>query len=145
MENITPKAKNDGTDPKKNDGTDETVGFTTRSCYIQLVNKWGKKITNVTLTHTSDHNDVISMLFMEDDAQSEIKHINYETGWWASFDYWNVSFTDDNNRRWATPWNDRCNISRIDEGSTVQCVIDGKDNHLHIKVVDGCSFIIDNI
>jgi hypothetical protein len=98
---------------------------TSRTCYMTFTNNLRGAITNVALTHTSGNiNDTIAT---EIDAlgQGETSYqqtIRYETGWWADFDYWNLSFTYDG-KQYSTPNNNRCNIKYEDEGSVIACSI----------------------
>lgn len=142
-ENSRVKTKNDGTDPKKNDGTSVEVESTTRTCFLMLTNNWGGKLTDVVLTHTmGDHNDHIAMPIMDDGTSSLKIQINFETGAFASYDYWNISFTDSNNQVWNTPNNDRCNISSEDAGQTVNCIVTNANLYVDTPVSSGCNFEI---
>ena len=118
---------------------------TTRSCYLQLENKWGSTIKNAVLTRqSSPETDSINEPELANDTKSYEIQINFETGAAPAYDYWNVSFTDSNGDVWSTPNNDRCNISKTDEGKVVLCTIDNNSDgkYLHIGVEDGCDFEI---
>lgn len=141
------KAKNDGTDPKKNDGSSKEVDATDRNCFMQIVNNSGGAITKVSLTHSSgDTNDVISMPSMNNGDTSFQKQISYETGWFADFDYWNISFNI-GSTVYNTPYNDRCNIAYEDAGKVINCIITKKTDgnyNLETKMPksSSCNFVI---
>ena len=140
------RLKNDGTDSKKNDGLSKEVNATDRNCFMQIVNNSGHTITNVSLTHSSgDNNDVITMPTMNNGDKSYQKEISFETGWWADFDYWNISFNI-GSTVYDTPYNDRCNISYEDAGKVINCNItaDGSNYNLETEMPksSSCNFVI---
>lgn len=144
---MTTMMKNDGTHLKKNDGNSPEVGATVRSCFLVLVNNSGMPITNVTLTHTQgDTHDVITMSKMANGETSYQIQISYETGFWANFDYWNISFST--GIAYSTPFSDYCNISSSDEGQLVKCVITPSSYYnlyVDTPVSDGCNFVIEPV
>lgn len=140
------RTKNDGTDPKKNDGSSKEVNATVRSCFMQIVNNSGQTITNVSLTHSSgDTNDQINMPTMENGDTSYQKPIGFETGWWADFDYWNISF-EIGDIFYNTPYNDRCNISYEDAGKVINCIITPANSVYNLETKmpksSSCNFVI---
>ena len=144
------KTKNNGTDQKKDDGSSKEMNATDRSCTIVIVNNSGSTITDVTLKHTSgDTNSEIKMPTMANGEESYPLGINFETGWWADFDYWNINFKI-GNTIYDTPYNDRCNISYEDAGGIIKCEI-SKETHfggdynlkIHMPKSSSCNFNID--
>jgi hypothetical protein len=143
------RIKNDGTDLKKDDGSGKNLEATDRTCFMTIVNKSGVTITDVTLTHTSgDTNTILTAAELQNNGESVKKQIGYETGWWADFDYWNISFKI-GNQVYDTPNNDRCNIAYEDAGKTIQCEILnettwGGDYTLYVNTPksSGCKFKI---
>jgi hypothetical protein len=96
---------------------------TSRTCYMTFTNNLSGEITNVALVHTSGNdNHTIAMDALGPGQTSFQQTIQYETGWWADFDYWNLSFTSDG-KQYSTANNDRCNIQYKDEGSVIECSI----------------------
>lgn len=117
------RRKNDGNDVKKRDETVAEDGATDRVCRMKVVNQLGVTITNVALTHSSgDTNTVINVPSLNNGDSSPEKQISFETGPFADFDYWNVSFTL-GGAIYDTPYNDRCNISYEDAGGLIQCCL----------------------
>jgi hypothetical protein len=143
------RMKNDGTDPKKADDSDPGVEATDRSCFMMIVNQSGQTLTNVSLTHSSgDTNDVINAASMKDNDTTPQKQISFETGPFADFDYWNISFQI-GGAAYDTPYNDRCNIAYEDAGQLIQCIVGkhapwGGDYNLQTKMPksSSCDFNI---
>lgn len=141
------REKNDGTDPKKDDGNDKTIMATDRVCRMRVTNQLSQANSNVALTHSSgDTNTVINVATLNSNDSSPEKQISFETGFWADFDYWNVSFNI-GGQVYNTPWNDRCNISYEDAGGLIDCQIQedshyGGDHNLHVGMPksSSCNF-----
>jgi hypothetical protein len=131
--------RNDGTDRTKFDPKDNVVMATDRTCFIQIKNELSSTITEVSLTHTSgDNNNLLSAASLAKDELSIKKQISYETGWWADFDYWNISFKI-GSTTYDTQYNDRCNIEYPDAGKTIVCRIQedsvyGGDHNLKVDM-----------
>ncbi|WP_293861932.1 hypothetical protein [uncultured Alsobacter sp.] len=140
--------RNDGTDPRKNDGTGKDVQATTRSCFIYITNSLAADLTEVVLTHQQGNNiDTIECAQLKSGSESPSKQISFETGFWANFDYWNISFRL-NNVRYNTPYNDRCNLEASDAGSLVSCNIATRGDDIYLSVgmaSGGCLFIIEKV
>jgi hypothetical protein len=76
------------------------------------------------------------------------KQISFETGPFADFDYWNISFQI-GGAAYDTPYNDRCNIAYEDAGQLIQCIVGkhapwGGDYNLQTKMPksSSCDFNI---
>ena len=139
-------AKNDGTDPAKSDGTSQAVGATRRTCTMNVINKTTRPVSSVELSHLSGKvPSVLSVAHLAAGATSDSKEVNYETGFYADFDYWKIRFTLDG-VDYATPNNDRCNISAEDANRTIHCRIEGSINdyklYVDMPVSTGCSFVV---
>lgn len=134
-------------DPKKDDGSGPEVASTVRSCFMKVVNRTGKVIENVVLTHTSgSKNTPLSTPKILNNDESFPLAISYETGGFLpDFDYWQVSFKIGHSV-YATPYNDRCNIEASDAGKVIGCELkpSGQNYSLFVNLPsgDGCPFII---
>ena len=139
--------KNDGTDRSKFDPNENRVMATDRTCFMQIKNELSSTITDVTLTHSSgDTNDLLSAASLANGEESVQKQISYETGVWADFDYWNISFKI-GSTTYDTPYNDRCNIAYEDAGKLIVCRIEenshyGGDHNLNVDMPksSSCNF-----
>lgn len=114
----------------------------TRNAKMKIKNNFGHTITDVQLTLSSSAHTPYTLTCdaLEDGESSLSLPITFETGTAPAYDHWAVNFKH-GSTKYVTPNDDRCNISSVSDGDTVEVKINKKsDCNFTVDVPDGCTF-----
>ncbi len=122
---------------KELDNVQNGVTTSTRKSSLRIQNNWGHDIKDLLLEHTSgNHKDVIELKSLPNDSISEKYSIAFETGLFASHDYWWVRFTA-NGKTWECKTNFYCDLRAADDGTTTIAMLSGQDDKMYVMEGSG--------